>query len=420
MNELDSMGRLAQETARVMSRLSGGKRNESLRNLSEALLSRSDEILRENASDISTAGEKGLSDAFLDRLLLTTERIESMASDVSSVAALPDPVGESTDMKVMPNGIQVGRRRVPLGVIGVIYESRPNITVDISCLCIKSGNSVILRGGSDASSSNNILSNIIRESISECGIPEDCIQLVQDNDRELVSKMLKMDRYIDLMIPRGGKDLVDMVGREATMPAITGGVGVCHTYIDESASLEMALEILINAKVQRPTVCNALDTVLLHSSKADSFLPNIAKAFSAENVQMRCDPRAFSILDTGDYGEVIPAKQEDWETEHLSLIAGVKIVDSIQEAIAHIYQYGTGHTEVIVTENYSSANQFLDEIDASAVMVNASSRFNDGGQFGLGAEVAISTNKMHARGPMGLRELTSYKWIVMGQGHIRT
>lgn len=419
MNELGSLGRLAQETARIMAGLSGEKRNEALRNLSGALLSRSDEILRENARDISSAEKKGLSDAFLDRLLLTAERIESMASDVSSVVTLPDPVGESTDMKVMPNGIQVGRRRIPLGVIGVIYESRPNITVDISCLCIKSGNSVILRGGSDASHSNNILSNIIRKSISECGMPEDCVQLVGDNDRELVSEMLKMNRYIDLMIPRGGKDLVDMVGREATMPAITGGVGVCHTYIDKSASLEMTLDILINAKVQRPTVCNALDTVLLHSSEAALFLPKIAKAFAAENVQMRCDPRALSMLGTGDYGKVIPAKQEDWETEHLSLIVGVKIVDSIRDAIAHICRYGTGHTEVIVTENYSSANQFLDEIDASVVMVNASSRFNDGGQFGLGAEVAISTNKMHARGPMGLRELTSYKWIVMGQGQIR-
>ena len=420
MNELGSLGRLAQETARIMAGLSGEKRNEALKNLSGALLSRSDEILRENARDISSAEKKGLSDAFLDRLLLTAERIESMASDVSSVVTLPDPVGESTDMKVMPNGIQVGRRRIPIGVIGVIYESRPNITVDISCLCIKSGNSVILRGGSDASHSNNILSNIIRKSISECGMPEDCVQLVGDSDRELVSEMLKMNRYIDLMIPRGGKDLVDMVGREATMPAITGGVGVCHTYIDKSASLEMTLDILINAKVQRPTVCNALDTVLLHSSEAALFLPKIAKAFAAENVQMRCDPRALSILGTGDYGKVIPAKQEDWETEHLSLIVGVKIVDSIRDAIAHICRYGTGHTEVIVTENYSTANQFLDEIDASAVMVNASSRFNDGGQFGLGAEVAISTNKMHARGPMGLRELTSYKWIVMGKGQIRS
>ena len=335
------------------------------------------------------------------------------------VADLDDPVGEMIEMKTMANGLQVGRKRVPLGVIGVIYESRPNVTVDISVLCLKSGNAVILRGGSEAFHSNQVLARVIRTAISEIDIPEDSVQIVQSAERSLVSEMLKLDEYIDLMVPRGGQDLVNMVAAESTMPSITGGVGVCHTYVDGEASLDMAVEIVNNAKVQRPSVCNALDTVLVHSSLAPDYLPGMAESLAVAGVELRCDTRALSMLGPREDIKLIPAEDDDWDTEHLSLVAGVKIVDSLDEAINHIENHGTGHSEAIVTDNYSTADRFVREVDASAVMVNASTRFNDGGQFGLGAEVAISTNKMHARGPMGLKEITSYKWVVLGNGQIR-
>ena len=342
-----------------------------------------------------------------------------MSSDTLKVADLDDPVGEMIEMKTMANGLQVGRKRVPLGVIGVIYESRPNVTVDISVLCLKSGNAVILRGGSEAFHSNQVLARVIRTAISEIDIPEDSVQIVQSAERSLVSEMLKLDEYIDLMVPRGGQDLVNMVAAESTMPSITGGVGVCHTYVDGEASLDMAVEIVNNAKVQRPSVCNALDTVLVHSSLAPDYLPRMAESLAVAGVELRCDTRALSMLGPREDIKLIPAEDDDWDTEHLSLVAGVKIVDSLDEAINHIENHGTGHSEAIVTDNYSTADRFVREVDASAVMVNASTRFNDGGQFGLGAEVAISTNKMHARGPMGLKEITSYKWVVLGNGQIR-
>ena len=301
----------------------------------------------------------------------------------------------------------------------MIYESRPNVTVDISALCLKSGNAVILRGGSEAFHSNTVLADVIRAAILDAGISKDAVQIVGSTDRKFVSEMLKMDEFIDLMIPRGGADLVARVAKEASMPSIIGGVGVCHTYVDESASLDMAVDIVFNAKVQRPSVCNALDTMLVHVSAAPEYLPKIANAFAAAGVEMRCDTRSMSILGSREDVKITPAVEEDWDTEHLSLTAGVKVVDSLEAALDHILDHGTGHSEAIVTEDTSSAARFLNEVDSSAVMVNASTRFNDGGQFGLGAEVAISTNKMHARGPMGLKELTSYKWIVLGDGHIR-
>ena len=375
--------------------------------------------MSENSKDISNGRNKGLSEAMLDRLVITKESIHGMSSDALKVANLDDPVGEMIEMKTMENGLQVGRKRVPLGVIGVIYESRPNVTVDISVLCLKSGNAVILRGGSEAFYSNQILAKVIRDAVSKADLPKDSIQIVQSTDRKLVSEMLKLDQYIDLMIPRGGQDLVNMVASESKMPSITGGVGVCHTYVDNEASLDMAVEVVNNAKVQRPSVCNALDTVLVHSSLAPDYLPRMAEAFAVAGVELRCDTRALSILGPREDIKVVPAKDEDWDTEHLSLIAGVKIVDSVEEAINHIENHGTGHSDAIITENYSTADKFVREVDSSAVMVNASTRFNDGGQFGLGAEVAISTNKMHARGPMGLKEITSYKWVVLGTGHIR-
>ena len=419
MREMENLGIAAKRSARKLAYLSGDKRNAAIKNIAERLVSSSNKILNENKKDVSKGRTNGLSEAILDRLLLTPERIDIMASDALKVAALSDPVGETIEMNTMSNGMQVGRRRVPLGVIGIIYESRPNVTVDISALCLKSGNAVILRGGSEAFHSNTVLAEVIREAVEDAGVPKDSIQAVAGTDRALVAEMLRMDKFIDLMIPRGGSDLVARVAAEASMPAVTGGVGVCHTYVDRSASVDMAVDIVYNAKVQRPSVCNALDTVIIHSATAPSYLPRMAEEFGKAGVEMRCDKRAMSILGPRDDVIIVPVKDEDWDTEHLSLTAGVRIVDSLDDALDHIAEHGTGHSDAIVTEDYSAADRFLKEVDSSAVMVNASTRFNDGGQFGLGAEVAISTNKMHARGPMGLRELTSYKWVVLGNGHVR-
>tara|TARA_B100000446_G_C10532902_1_gene334392 strand:- start:22 stop:1284 length:1263 start_codon:yes stop_codon:yes gene_type:complete len=419
LDSLENLGKAAKTVSRRLASSSGGRRNLAIQKIATALIDSEQEIISENSKDIAKGRSKGLSEAMLDRLIITKESIHGMSSDALRVVSLDDPVGEMIEMKTMENGLQVGRKRVPLGVIGVIYESRPNVTVDISVLCLKSGNAVILRGGSEAFYSNQILAKVIRDAVLEAGLPKDSIQIVQSTDRKLVSEMLNLDQYIDLMIPRGGQDLVNMVASESKMPSITGGVGVCHTYVDSEASLDMAVEVVNNAKVQRPSVCNALDTVLVHSSLAPDYLPRMAETFAVAGVELRCDIRALSILGPREDIRVVPAKDEDWDTEHLSLIAGVKIVDSLEEAINHIENHGTGHSDAIITENYSTADRFVREVDSSAVMVNASTRFNDGGQFGLGAEVAISTNKMHARGPMGLKEITSYKWVVLGNGHIR-
>ena len=416
---MEDLGRAAKLASRKLAASSGVIRNLAIEEIAKALIDSETEIISENSKDIVKGKEKGLSEAMLDRLTITTESLRSMSSDALKVANLDDPVGEMIEMKTMPNGLQVGRKRVPLGVIGVIYESRPNVTVDISILCLKSGNSVILRGGSEAFYSNQVLAKVIRNEISKLDLPKDSVQIVQSADRSLVSEMLKLDQYIDLMVPRGGQDLVNMVGNESTMPSITGGIGVCHTYVDEQACLDMAVKIVRNAKVQRPSVCNALDTVLVHSSLASDYLPRMAEILAVDGVELRCDTKALSLLGPREDIKLVPANEEDWDTEHLSLVAGVKVVDSVDEAINHIENHGTGHSEAIITNNYSTADRFVREVDASAVMVNASTRFNDGGQLGLGAEVAISTNKMHARGPMGLKEITSYKWVVLGNGHIR-
>ena len=379
---------------------------------------------------MKAAKAEGLNEAMLDRLQLTSERITGMARDVRQVAALPDPVGETFDMKTLPNGLLAGRRRVPLGVIGSIYESRPNVTVDISMLCLKSGNACLLRGGSESIHSNTALVSLIREAIARAGVPAEAVQYVDNPDRSLVEAMLNMKQYIDLLIPRGGTGLIRFVEENATMPAVTGGVGVCHTYVDQAADINKAAEIVFNAKVRRPSICNALDTVLVHSDIAPSYLPRMAREMGEAGVELHCDHRAMSILvptntatPGGEGGsrqsKVIPAIQEDWGQEFLSLTAAVKVVDSLEEALSHIETYGSGHSEAIVTEDYSAALRFLDEVDAAAVYVNASTQFTDGGQFGLGAEVGISTQKFHARGPMGLRELTSYKWVIMGNGQVR-
>ena len=418
-DELELIGKAAKKAARQLAKLPGSIKDDALLRIADGLDSRQDEILNANEKDYQAGRENGLNDALLDRLLLTPERIQGVAADVRSVVMLPDPIGEVLDMRTMPNGLQIGKRRVPLGVIGAIYESRPNVTVDISALCLKSGNAIILRGGKEAIHSNTALAAVIKDSISEAGIPEDAVQVIESTDRALVGRMLKMKETIDLIIPRGGQELVRRVAEEATMPAITGGIGVCHTYVDQAAKVDMAVNIVYNAKVQRPSVCNALDTMIVHAAIAPRYLPEIAKQFAKAGVELRCDHRALSMLGPRDDLRIVSATEEDWSTEYLSLIAGVRIVDSLDEAMDHIETYGSGHSEAIVTEDYSAAMRFLNEVDAAVVMINASTRFNDGAQFGLGAEVAISTNKMHARGPMGLRELTSYKWTVVGTGQVR-
>jgi len=365
--------------------------------------------------------------AWLDRLMLNTSRIESMAQDVITVAGLNDPTGEVYNMRTLPNGLQVGKKRVPLGVIGAIYESRPNVTIDISALCLKSGNAVILRGGKEALRSNSVLAKLAQEAATRAGVPEGAVQFIDNPDHALVKHFLQMNQYIDLMIPRGNVELIKFVAESARMPVVTGGIGVCHTFVDKTADLKKAVAIAYNAKVSRPTVCNALDALLVHKNIAREFLPMVAAEWSKAGVEMHCDERAMAILKPVRQAQgkpisglkLKPATASDYGKQFLALIAAVRVVDSLDEALAHIEKYGVGHSEAIVTEDYTNAMRFLDEVDAACVYVNASTRFSDGGQFGLGAEVAISTQKMHARGPMGLKELTTYKWIIFGSGQVR-
>lgn len=416
---LNLIGQKAVNASRELSKLSSEVKEQALANVAECLRDRQSEVIDANRSDFQRATEDRMSNALMDRLKLGSNTLENMARDVLNIASLSDPIGRTLDMKNLPNGLRVGKVRVPIGVIGAIYESRPNVTVDIAALCFKSGNAVILRGGSEAANSNLALASIIRDGFASSGIPDEAVQLINSSDRKLVKEMLLMDKYIDLIVPRGGAELVRLVAQEARMPAITGGIGVCHTYVDENADLDMALEIVNNAKVQRPYVCNALDTVIIHSSVASDFLDKITKQWSIEEVEIRADLRTRSIL--GDRGDLTikTATEDDWGKEFLSLTAAIKIVDNIDEAIDHIQEYTSGHTEAIITDEDSTAKRFLDEVDAGVVMINASTRFNDGSQFGLGAELGISTGKLHARGPIGLNELTTYKWVVYGSGQIR-
>ena len=416
---LKAKGKEAKASSRQLAKLGTAAKNRALLNLADRLLAEQETILLANRADCDEAKGHGLSAAGLDRLLLTPERLEAMAKDVHSVASLPDPVGEMIDARVLPNGLSIGKRRVPLGVIGAIYESRPNVTIDIFTLSFKSGNACILRGGHEALRSNKALVEVVWRALEESDVPRGVLQFVEDPDRALVESMLEMREYIDLLVPRGGADLIRYVGENASMAVVTGGVGVCHTYVDKSANLDMASAISYNAKVQRPTVCNAMDTLLVHSEVAPSWLPRIASEWGQAGVQMRCDRRALSILAPSGNEAVQEATDEDWGKEHLALVASVRIVDSLDDALDHIELYGSGHSEAIVAEDYTAAMRFLDEVDAAAVFVNASTRFTDGAEFGLGAEVGISTQKFHARGPMGLRELTTYKWVVMGTGQVR-
>ena len=412
-------GREAQTAAVGLARTTAKVRNHALHNIAAALDAAPDAVLDANAADYHDAQAAGINAAFLDRLLLTPERLQGMAADVRGVAAQPDPVGELIESSQMANGLALEKRRVPLGVIASIYESRPNVTTDIVALALKSGNACLLRGGKETLRSNTALVDLIHRAIGEAGLPAAAVQFVNDTDRALVDVLLGMKETISLLVPRGGSDLINFVARKATMPVLTGGVGVCHTYVDRDADAAMAAAIVCNAKVQRPTVCNALDTVLVHSESAGRCLPAIAERLNDAGVEMRCDHRALSILGPANGLNTVPAQEDDWGREFLALIAAVKVVDSLDAALAHIDTYGSGHSEAIITDDDDAAQRFLAEVDAAAVMHNTSTRFTDGAQFGLGAEVGISTQKFHARGPLGLRELTSYKWLVRGQGQIR-
>ena len=417
--EVTAKAKAARVASRLLSRISADVKNRALLNVADALESQQAPILIANQDDYAAAKKDGMNDAMLDRLLLDPKRLAGMAEDVRRVAALPDPVGESLDMNTLPNGLMVSKRRVPLGVIASIYESRPNVTVDITALCLKSGNACILRGGKESINSNTALVSLIHRAIVPAGIAQETVQYIDNPDRTLVNTLLQMKEYVSLLIPRGGSGLIKFVAEHATMPVVTGGIGVCHTYIDQTADLKMAADIVFNAKVQRPTVCNALDTVLIHAGIAHSCLPLIANRLGEAEVELHCDQRALSILGPEPGVNILPALEEDWGKEFLSLTAAIKLVDSLDDALAHIETYGSGHSDAIITEDQSAANRFLDEVDSCTVYVNASTRFTDGAQFGFGAEVGISTQKFHARGPMGLRELTSYKWLVRGTGQIR-
>ncbi|MBM3939901.1 MAG: glutamate-5-semialdehyde dehydrogenase [SAR202 cluster bacterium] len=409
----------ARAAARALAKLPTEAKNRALLAIAESLEKQQADVIAANNIDLAAGRQAGLAESLLDRLMLNRERLVGMAKDVRSVAALPDPVGEAYDARTLPNGLRIERRRVPLGVIGVIYEARPNVTTDIVSLCLKSGNAVVLRGGKEAFNSNQALVKLIRMALANFGVTPEIVQFVTSTDRAIVEQMVKLDEHIDLLIPRGGINLIKFVREEATMPAITGGIGVVHAFVDATADEKKAVEIIHNSKVQRPSVCNALDTMLIHASAAPRLLQPIARRLIGAGVELRCDQRAISLLGPIDERHVKAAAPDDFGQEFLALVMSVRVVDSMSEAIEHIERHGSGHTETIVTEDYTNAMRFLDEVDAAVVEVNASTRFNDGGQLGLGAEVAISTNKLHARGPMGLRELTSYKWIVLGDGQVR-
>jgi glutamate-5-semialdehyde dehydrogenase len=417
--ELKAKGKAAKAASRRLAYLSTDIKNKALRNIAEDLRGKTKEIMAANKLDLKQASANGINETMQDRLLLNETRLEGMAKDVLTVAGLPDPVGEVFDMRTMPNDLLIGKKRVPMGVIGAMYESRPNVTIDISALCLKSGNAVILRGGKEAFNSNLALVKLVQAAVLRAGVPEGTIQFVENTDRTLVSEMLKLNEYIDLMIPRGGEPFVKFVIQNAAMPVVAGGIGVCHTYVDSSADIEKAVAIVYNAKVQKPSVCNALDTILVHQVVAEDYLPAVAKELAKAGVELHCDKAALKILKSEEGLKLKAAVQQDWGKEFLSLTAAVKVVDSLDEALEHIAKYGSGHSEAIVTEDYTSGMRFLNEVDAACVYINASTRFTDGSQFGLGAEVGISTQKMHARGPLGLKELTSYKWIIFGSGQVR-
>ena len=411
---LTEMGRRAKDVSRVLNTLGSREKNMGLEEAARALLDSEEEILAGNREDYERAEAGGMGQGLLDRLKLTPARIQSMADGLLKVAALDDPVGEVLSMKLRPNGLQIGQKRVPIGVIGMIYEARPNVTADAFGLCFKSGNAVILKGGSDALQSNKAIAQALRTGLSRAGLPEDSLQLIEDTSRETTRELMRLNRYIDVLIPRGGAGLIKTVVENSTIPVIETGTGNCHVYVDASADLMMALDIVFNSKTQRIGVCNACESLLVHRKIAVEFLPMLKKRLDEKNVEIRADEDACGIVP-----EFVPATEEDWGKEYLDYILSLKIVDSVDEAISHINTYNTGHSESIVTSDYFNAQKFLNEVDAAAVYVNASTRFTDGDEFGFGAEIGISTQKLHARGPMGLKELTTTKYIIYGDGQIR-
>lgn len=415
MFDFDNLGKRAKKSSYALASASVTARNEALKLIAENLEKNKRLIIEQNRIDIKNAEEAGKKSSITDRLYLNEKRICDIATGILQIASLPDPVGNIESGEVRPNGIRITKVRVPLGVIGIIYEARPNVTADATALCIKSGNAVILRGGSDAIYSNTIICNIMRDAIKKAGLPEDCIQLVTDTSRDVTDRMMKANEYLDVLIPRGGAGLISYVKSNATVPVIQTGVGNCHTYVDSSASIDMAIDIIDNAKTQRPGVCNACETVLLHKDIAEEILPKLKKRLDHHSVEIRGCELTKMIL--GDC--IVPATEEDYATEFLDYILAIKVVDNIFEAIEHIHHYSTGHSECIITENLSAAELFTSQIDAAAVYVNASTRFTDGYEFGLGAEIGISTQKLHTRGPMGLKELTTFKYIINGSGQIR-
>ncbi len=411
---LKETGERAKKAKRALARLTTDEKNSILRGCAKALNENSREIIRANAIDLENGKNAGLKPSIIDRLILDERRIAGMADGLEQIAALPDPVGEMLNMRTLPNGLTVGQKRVPMGVIGIIYEARPNVTSDAFGLCLKAGSAVILRGGKDAINSNIAIIKLFRDKIKELGFESDIVQLMEDTSRESSTEMMRMNGYIDVLIPRGGAGLIQSVVKNSTVPVIETGVGNCHIFVDESADIEKAVNITVNAKAQRPGVCNAAETLLVHKNIAEKFLPPVIKALREKNVEIRGDKAVKAIVN-----DVKDAVEDDWATEYLDYILAVKVVADIDEAIEHIAKYSTGHSECIVSESYTNTQRFLGEVDSAAVYANASTRFTDGNEFGFGAEIGISTQKLHARGPMGLKELTTTKYIIYGSGQIR-
>ena len=418
MNSLKEIAKETKEASFELSISSTEDRNKVLDKVSQLLSERIADIVSANQIDYESGKTSGLNDQMLDRLLLTPERIEGMATDVQTIKSLSDPIGEIIEQKTLENGIELKKVRVPLGVLGSIYESRPNVTIDIASLAIKSGNAALLRGGKESVNSNIVLTQILKDALSNAGLPKSAVGLITDPDRSIVDEMLGLDEYIDLLVPRGGAGLIKHVYETASMPVVAGGIGVCHAFIDENADPQKVIPIVINSKTQRPTVCNALDTVLVHKNADTVMIQNMISELLDHQVEVRADEQILQHI-TVDNSLIKAASEDDWGTEFLSLVISIKTVDSLQEALEHIKTHGSGHTEAILSEDKTSQDTFTRTIDAAAVFVNASTRFTDGSQFGLGAEVGISTQKFHARGPLGLKELTSYKWIGIGNGQVR-
>lgn len=414
------MGKAAKKASRALAVLNTNQKNVALLAIADELENQAAMILAQNKLDIEDGRAKGLSDALLDRLLLDEARLRGLAADTRRIVDLPDPVGAESEGRMLPNGLRLSKRRIPIGVIGVIYEARPNVTIDIATLCLKTGNATILRGGSETLRSNLALVQVIQSALERVNLPHAAVQYIDDPDRALVAQLLRLDEYVDMIVPRGGADLHKLCREQSSIPVITGGIGICHIYVDETADLERAVDIVENAKVQRPSVCNALDTLLVHPAVAADLLPSLAARLAQSDVELRAEGTALNILRSNDHGaHIAHIEPADYDREWLALILGVKIVSGLDEAIDHIQQHSTEHSDSILTNNWTNAARFVDEVNSAAVFVNASTRFNDGGEFGLGAEVAVSTQKLHARGPMGLEELTTYKWICIGDGHIR-